>query len=205
MIPKKKEDLRPAKLQLITLLHGLFNHNNKWVGKQMMEFGKKEKRLAKEQYGSRKKKSAGQHALNKRLILDYLRIQKLSAILISNDARSCYDRIIIMVSYITMVLFGVARETAKCLLSCLMIMLYFVRTVFGDSDFTYGGRKWSRSPHGNRQGNGSGPALWTCISSPLFDILRDQGYGIHLRRPISLVHLHIVGFGFVNDVVLSKE
>ena len=38
----------------------------------MMEFGEKENNLAKEQYGSRKKKSAGQHALNKRLILDFL-------------------------------------------------------------------------------------------------------------------------------------
>ena len=34
MIPKKQQDLRPAKLRLITLLHAIFNHNNKWVGKK---------------------------------------------------------------------------------------------------------------------------------------------------------------------------
>ena len=124
MILKKKEDLRRAKLRLITLIHGLFNHNNKWVGKCMMEFGEKECKLAKEQYGSRKKKSAGQHALNKRLILDFLQLQKLLAILTAKDARSCYDCIIIMVSYITMVVFGIARETAQCLFSCLLLMLY---------------------------------------------------------------------------------
>ena len=72
MIPKKQEDLRPAKLRLITLMHALFNHNNKWVGREMMKYGEKHNILAKEQYGGRKKKSAGQHALNKRLILDFI-------------------------------------------------------------------------------------------------------------------------------------
>ena len=66
MIPKKKEDLRPAKLRLIMLLNTIFfNHNNKWVGKEIMKNGEQYGLLAKEQYGSRKKKSAGQHALNK--------------------------------------------------------------------------------------------------------------------------------------------
>ena len=46
MIPKKKEDLRPAKLQLITLMHALFNHNNKWVGREMMKFGEEHNILA---------------------------------------------------------------------------------------------------------------------------------------------------------------
>ena len=107
-----------------------------------MKNGEKHGLLAKEQYGSRKKKSAGQHALNKRLILDYLRLQKLAAILIANDAKSCYDRIIIMVSYITMILFGVARCTARAILQCLLIMTYRIRTIFGDSELYYGGDGW---------------------------------------------------------------
>ena len=39
MIPKKKKDLRPAKLRLITLMHALFNQNNKWVWREMMKYG----------------------------------------------------------------------------------------------------------------------------------------------------------------------
>ena len=199
MIPKKKDDLRPAKLRLITLLHAFFNHNNKWVGREMMKYGEKHNILAKEQ-----KKSAGQHALNKRLILDFIRLQKLSALIIANDARSCYDRIIIMVSFITMLTYGIMKETAQCLLSCLIIMEYSIRTVYGDSEFTYGGSKWTCTPHGNGQGNGSGPALWNGISSPLFDILREQNYGVHLRAPISKTLLHITGFGFVDDADLIQ-
>ena len=50
MIPKKKDNLRPAKLRLIMLMHALLNHNNKWVGREMMKFGEKNNLLAPEQY-----------------------------------------------------------------------------------------------------------------------------------------------------------
>ena len=126
MIPKKKEDLQPAKLHLITLMHALFNYNNKWVGCEMMKFGEDKNLLPREQYGGRKKKSANQHVLNKQLILDYIRLQKMSALIIANDAQSCYDQIIIMVSFITMRNFGFMKETAQCLLSCLIIMEYSI-------------------------------------------------------------------------------
>ena len=62
MIPKKVYDLRPEKLRLILLMDCRFNHNNKLIGKKMMEYGEKNKLLAKEQYGSRKCKSAIEHA-----------------------------------------------------------------------------------------------------------------------------------------------
>ena len=169
-----------------------------------MEYGENNKQLAREQYGSRKKKSSGQHALNKRLTLDFLRLQKTPTILIANDARSCYDRIIIMVSYLTMLLYGIARSTARCLLSCLIMMEYGIRTVFGDSDLKYGGLSWRRTPHGNGQGNGDGPGLWNGISSPLFDIVREQDFGMKIQSPISKTTLHYTGFGFVDDADLIQ-
>ena len=183
-------------------MHALFNHNNKWVGREMMKFGEENNILVREQYGGQKKKSVNQHALNKCLIFDYIQPQKLSALIISNDAQSCYDRIIIMVSFTMMLVFGVMKETAQCLLSCLIVMVYSIRTVYGDSNFTYGGADWERTPHGNRQGNGSGPALWNGISSPLF--LREQNFGVHLKAPISNSSLHITGFGFVDDADLIQ-
>ena len=145
-----------------------------------MEYGETNKQLAREQYGSRKKKSSGQHALNKRLTLDFLQLQKITAILIANDARSCYNQIIIMVSYLTMLLYGISRATAKCLLTCLILMEYAIRIVFRDSDLKYGGLSWRRTPHGNGQGNGDGPG-WNGISSPLFDIVREKDLGMKIQ------------------------
>lgn len=76
MIPKKVNDLRPEKLRLILLMDARFNHNNKVIGRKILEFGEKHGLLADEQYGSRKNKSSSQHALNKRLILDRIRQYK---------------------------------------------------------------------------------------------------------------------------------
>jgi len=73
MILKKLFDLRPEKLRLILLMDARFNHNNKLIGKMMMEFREANGLLAKEQYESREQKSAVQHAANKRLVLDVLR------------------------------------------------------------------------------------------------------------------------------------
>jgi hypothetical protein len=76
IIPKKVADLRPSKLRLILLMDARFNHNNKLIGKKMMEYGEREKLLAPEQFGSRKNLSAIEHATNKRLVLDIFKAVK---------------------------------------------------------------------------------------------------------------------------------
>ena len=102
MIPKKLFNLRPEKLRLILLMDARFNHNNKLIGKMMTEFGKANDLLTEEQDGSRKQKSAVQHAANKWLVLDVLRQYRIPAIYCANDAKLCYDRIILMVGYLMM-------------------------------------------------------------------------------------------------------
>ena len=126
MIPKKLHDLLPSKLRLILLMDCHFNHNNKYEGKKVMEFGEKNGLLAKEQYGSRKEKSAVQHALNKRLVLDNIRLTKTPAVYCANDAKSCYDRIILMVAYLTLRRYGISENTAKCTISVLMEMKHHI-------------------------------------------------------------------------------
>lgn len=39
ILPKETADLRPEKLWLIMLTDARFNHNNKLIGKKMMEYG----------------------------------------------------------------------------------------------------------------------------------------------------------------------
>ena len=202
MIPKKLSDLRPEKLRLVLLMDCRFNHNNKLIGKRMMEFGEKHNLLAKEQYGSRKRKSAIQHALNKQLVLDTIRHKKIPAVYCANDAKSCYDRIIFMVAYLTMRRMNIPEQAAKCAITGLIEIKHHIRTVFGDSEEYYGGEKWLQEeiPHGNGQGNGNGPALWAAISSPLLLILREQGYGIKFLSPIGNEEIVMAAFRFVDDM-----
>jgi hypothetical protein len=203
MIPKKVADLRPEKLRPILLMDAHFNHNNKLIGKKMMEYGEKHALLAPEQFGSRKNKSAMEHATNKRIVMDIIRQSGTKGIYVANNAKSCcYDRILSMVAYLTMRQFGVPTLVAKSTISTMMEMKHFVRTKYGDSQGYYGGDKWRVKPHGCGQGNGYGPALWACISSPLLHLLRNHGYGTStkLQCPISSTNIHIAAFAFVDDV-----
>ncbi len=50
--------------------------------------------VAKERYGSRKNKAAIEQCLNKRLTFDLTRQLKRPLAMCSNDAKSCYDRIV---------------------------------------------------------------------------------------------------------------
>ena len=205
MIKKKVSDMRPSKLRLITLMNAVFNHNNKQIGRKMMKLGEQYDKLAPEQYGSRKHKSAIEHALNKVLTLDISRQKREALIFTANDAVSCYDRIVLLAAYCSMLNFGVTKEEARSLISTLGLLHHSIRTAKGDSIRQYGGHTWVRLPHGIGQGNGAGPPIWACVSSPLFDALRNDGYGTTFQSPISLIILNITGFSFVDDADLIQS
>jgi Reverse transcriptase (RNA-dependent DNA polymerase). len=139
--------------------------------------------------------------------LIFLRQSKQKAVYIANDAKSCYDRIILMVAYLTMRNFGIPALVAKCTISTILRMQHRVRTCYGDSDTYYGGDKWTTMPHGCGQGNGYGPALWACISSPLLHIMRKQNHGTKIRQPITKFLIHLAAFAFVDDtdIIQTEE
>ena len=75
--------------------------------------------------------------------------------------------------------------------------------VFGDSDISYKGLLWIQKPHGNGQGNGTGPSLWAGISSPMYKILRQEGYGVKLHGAISNITMETTGFEFDNAELIQ--
>ena len=200
MIPKKtKGELRPDKLRLILLMDARFNHNNKLIGRKIMQYGEKHGLLAPEQFGSRKNKSAIEHAVNKRLTLDVARQYKAECIYIANDAKSCYDRILMLLIYLTMRNFGISEAAAMSSVETLATMQMKIKTVYGVSKVAYGGDEWEDCPHGCGQGNGYGPAIWAAISSPLLKIMKEKGFGTNISSPITKEQLHMAAFSFVDD------
>ena len=198
MLMKKPNDLRPEKLRRISLLHVYFNFNNKTIGRKAMKNAEELGHLADEQAGSRKRLSAEKHALNKRLLLDILRVTKKPAILCANDAKSCYDRILHFAIYVSMRRAGVPKAAISSMLGILRGMKHKIRTAYGDSEESYGGEE-DDDQHGSSQGNGAGPAIWALVSSPLLEILRKHGYGAKLLGPIKKDFFHLCGFAFVDD------
>ena len=94
LIPKEAGNFRVGRLRTILLYEADFNFNNKILGMRMMHEAKKIEVLARDQYGSRKTKTAIDCALNKRLTFDIIRQDKMPAGICSCDLKSCYDRIV---------------------------------------------------------------------------------------------------------------
>ena len=137
----------------------------------------------------------------KRLMFDLLRQTKRPAGIYSCDLHSCYDRIVHSFASLAMQRAGAPRTAIVSMLKTISKLKHTVRTIYGDSEQTFGGEDWRQLDplHGIGQGNGAGPVIWAVVSSVLFDYIRDKGYGAKLYSPLSKLALHFVGLGFVDD------
>jgi hypothetical protein len=108
MIQKKDKVNLVTKLRTITLTEADFNFNNKLLGKYILAHAERFNLIAKEQYGSRKGKSTINHAIHKRLTFDIMRQLRTHGALCSNDAKSCYDRILHSIASLAYQRLGIA-------------------------------------------------------------------------------------------------
>jgi hypothetical protein len=88
---------------------------------------------------------------------------------------------------------GVPRSVVDCLFSTLQNATHKVRTGYGDSTGTYGGSNWTIPMHGIGQGNGTRPAIWAVLSSPILNMLRTNGHGGEFFSPFSKEWTQFVG------------
>lgn len=200
LLLKQPNDFRPHRMRLITLQHAASNHDFKYIGKQINTIGERRGLFSECQYGSRNKKSAALQALNKSLLIDISRVKKRSMVIIANDAKSCYDRIILWVLYFTMRKFGMPHSVAKTSVETIQDMTHNVSTVHGISDSHYGG--CCTLPNGVLQGNGFAAQVWAAISSILFKIYENEGFGAEIKSALEDKHIKLAGMAFVDDTDL---
>ena len=182
-----------------------FNFNNKVMGQEVGACAENNKLLPKEQYRSRKEHQACHHGLNKRLLYDQVQFQRRPIILCSNDAKSCYDRIVHSIASIAMQRLGIPLQPITCMIITIQEMDHYIHTAYGDSSISMSGTEEGDVPfQGILQGNGSGPVLWLAVSTPLINMMRHQGHGLQYRTPLSLEKDDFVGFAFVDDTDLAQ-
>ena len=91
----------------------------------------------------------------------------------SCDLEGCYDRIIHNAAAIALIRVGVPKQKVFSMFTSIQKMIHKIRTVYGDSDISYGGEDigdWENFPQGVLQGNASGPQIWSILSSIIFSI-----------------------------------
>ena len=201
MIPKKADSILVEKLRIIVLFHALFNMTNKKLGREMIYHAETLGLIPQEAYGSRKSHRAIECGLNKVLTADLSRQRRSALSICSNDAVSCYDRILHSVASLCMQRLGVPQQSCHLLFGTLEHIQHFVRTTYGDSSSNYCGVR-IRPLQGVGQGNGAGPAIWLVITIPLINMLRAEGYGFRFMSAISGESGFFVCYTFVDDTDL---
>ena len=150
------------------------------------------------QFGSRKSHRAIDLALCKRLVWDWLILTHTSAGWCSNDAKSCFDRIVHWIAKICLLRFGLPRAPLKCLMTTMEKAVHCLRTGFGDSERTFGS-PFEIPFQGSGQGNGAGPAMWVAISSVLMAMMLHAGFGLTATSALSCFLVVVTCFAFVDN------
>jgi len=100
------------------------------------------------------------------------------------------------------VLPGCFHPSIFSMISTLHQMEHFIWTSFGDSKKAGTHKCWGKPIAGIGQGNGVGPQIWAAVSSPLFELLQQQGFFAQIIGSISLHSRKLSSFAFVDDTDL---
>jgi len=79
-----------------------------------------------------------------------------------------------------------------------------VQTLYGDSTLWVGTEIWVVPVAGIGQGNGARPQIWVVISTPILNLLRQEGYGMAFKAAISSDQIQFVSYSFVDDMNLIQ-
>jgi hypothetical protein len=197
-ILKKSGVYDVEKMRTIQLFVAQFNMNNKKTGRDVMARAEELGVMPKEQAGSRKHHRSVLSALNKVLTMDLLRLRRQAGALCSNDAKSCYDRIVHWVAALCLRRMGLQKEPTFEMFLTIQKAWHHIATAYGESTSRYGGDR-DTPLQGAGQGNGGGPTIWAVISAVLIAVMRRYGHGISIISPLTFVALYVVCFAFVDD------
>jgi hypothetical protein len=178
-------------MRTIQLMVAAFNMNNKKTGKDTINRAERLKLIPKDQAGSRKHRRSVISALEKVLCNDILHFHRLAAAIVSNDAKSCYNRIVLWIAALASLRLGLGKGPVQEMMNTLQQAVHRINTAYGDSSSTYGGS--NDPPHqGVGQGNGAGPTIWAVISAILLTIMKDLGFGLNTLSSLSDTALTLV-------------
>jgi hypothetical protein len=94
---------------------------------------------------------------------------------------------------------NVPASACICVFTMLQNLNHTVRTIYGDSKSGNGGTLWAVPCSDAGQGNGTGPAIWAVVITPVLKMLKDEGFRFMYKKSIEGKELHVVGYSFIED------
>ena len=189
-----------TKLRAILLMEADFNYHNKLIfGKRMLDLARQHDLVPEEIY-SEKGKTAEDAILHQVLAYDIARQKRAPFIVASVDAAQCYDRIAHAMAALTLRASKVPDSSVHCMLKPIREMEFFIRTGFGESATSVGGKHVLKQ--GGCQGNGAAPPTWQQIATTMIRAQHRAGHGVTVKCPISKKSCRKVGILYVDDTNL---
>jgi len=63
---------------------------------------------------------------------------------------------------------------------------------------------WGVPVSGIGQGNSAGPQIWAMVSTPILNLLQQEGHGAAFKASITNNSINFIGYSFVNDMDLIQ-
>ncbi len=200
MIEKKAGNQQLNKLRTINLFEADYN----WLigmifGRRMVHEAERQNHLHEGQWGSRPGRSAHDALLHKLLSYEIARLTRTPLATFDNDAKSCYDRIVMVFALMLCQKHGVPQS--MCMMAALSLLMaeYSIKTKYGVSSDTYSSNA-AHPTHGPGQGSRMAPALWLIICCLLFEAMSKLCKGAEFCNPRQTESHQRTGDGFVDDV-----
>ncbi|KAL7572600.1 hypothetical protein ACA910_010358 [Epithemia clementina (nom. ined.)] len=137
----------------------------------------------------------------KQLTYKLSRVTRTDLITFDNDAKSCYDRIVMAYALLRCQQCGLPPSAAQAFGKFLDRACYYLKTKLGVLEEFYTNTILN-ALHGPGQGNRNGPSLWAIISTALMAALEDHHPGIQFTDPYLVTEITRIIDGFVDDTTL---
>jgi hypothetical protein len=199
MIEKIPGTPRLDKLRVIHIIESDFNL---WMGivwgRRLIHQAEDLELLEDEQSGSRPGRKCQDVVIFKHMTYSINRMSRTDCITFDNDAKSCFDRIVMVCASLITQRYGMDTSVIELVIKTLSQIKYFAKTYCGISEVPYQVSE-SHGVHGPGQGGRASPAIWTIISCFLLQCMRENTAGATLESPYGQ-QLRQVSTGFVDDI-----
>jgi hypothetical protein len=202
----EKEAGRPTinRLRIIHLFEADFNFFLKIMwGSRLVHRANDYGMINTGQYGSVPGKMAMELVMLNQISNDICRTNKINLIRFENDARACYDRILVHLGMLAARRCGMPNNAVQIHADTLERMQYKVKTAFGISTNHYSSEP-GKPLFGTGQGSGASPAVWLTLIVILMNTLdRITRERIRFRSPDSPMRHQRLTDAFVDDTSLA--
>jgi hypothetical protein len=191
-------------IKKLRIIHLIESDLNMTVGIQVRRLIQKAVNLGllcREQFGSLPGKQAIDPLALKHSTFSVSRLARANAASVDNDAKSCFDRIVMLLASLIAQRLGMDVKACTAFLKTLSLAKYSVKTAMGISDETYQTTE-ERTVHGPGQGGRASPGIWAIISCLIMECMPEGSTGITTIDPVLMTVVKYFTSGFVDDVTL---